>query len=73
MPHYFFALDDSLPAGAREELPNEKIARDVAILIAGELSRNRIGRNQIAASAFNERGQIIHQAWTRSECDIGPS
>jgi hypothetical protein len=39
-----FALDDSVPAAAWDELPNDKIARDVATLIAGELVANDFRR-----------------------------
>jgi hypothetical protein len=70
MPRYYFALDDDLP-GAAEELPNDIVARNVATLIAGELSRNRYGRDQVAVSVFNEGGRIIHKTWTRSEYDTG--
>jgi len=46
-----FALDDSVPAAAREELPNDKIARNVAI---GELSRNRFQKaGRISSSGSN--------------------
>ena len=71
MPCYFFALDDDTPvSGASEELPNDLIACDVATLIAGELSRNRFGREQMAVSVFNERGRVIHKTWTRSQYNI---
>jgi hypothetical protein len=47
MPRYFFAMDDDLPLSeAAEELADDDIASNVATLIAGELSRNRYGRNQ---------------------------
>jgi hypothetical protein len=72
MPRYYFALDDDLPlSGAAEELANDTIASNVATLIAGELSRNRYGRDQVAVSVFDERGQVIHKIWTRSEYDVG--
>jgi hypothetical protein len=72
MPRYYFALDDDLPlSGAAEELANDTIASNVATLIAGELSRNRYGRDQVAVSVFDERGQFIHKIWTRSEYDVG--
>jgi hypothetical protein len=49
MPRYLFALDDDLPLSeAAEELADDHIAGNVATLIAGELSRNRYGRNQVA-------------------------
>ena len=72
MPRYCLALDDDLPlSGAAEELPNDTIASNVATLIAGELSRNRYGRDQVAVSVFDERGKVIHKIWTRSEYDVG--
>jgi hypothetical protein len=62
MPRYYFALVDDLPlSGAAEELANDTIASNVATLIAGELSRNRYGRDQVAVSVFDERGQVIHK------------
>jgi hypothetical protein len=72
MPRYFFAMDDDLPLSeAAEELADDDIASNVATLIAGELSRNRYGRNQVAVSVFNEGGKVIHKIWTRSEYDVG--
>jgi hypothetical protein len=72
MPRYFFALDDDLPlTEAAEELADDDIASNVATLIAGELSRNRYGRNQVAVSVFNESGEVIHKILTRSEYDVG--
>ena len=60
MPRYYFVLDDDLPPlGAAKELPNDTIASNVATLIAGELSRNRYGCDQVAVSVFNERGKVI--------------
>jgi hypothetical protein len=65
-------LDDDLPLSeAVEELADDDIASNVATLIAGELSRNRYGRNQVAVSVFNEGGIVIHKIWTRSEYDVG--
>jgi hypothetical protein len=49
------------PAEAAEELPNDTIASNVATLIAGELSRNRYGRDQVAVSVFDKGGKIIPQ------------
>jgi hypothetical protein len=70
MPRYFFALDDDLPLSeAAEELANDDIASNVATVIAGELSRNRHGRDQVAVSVFNENGKVVHKIWTRSEYD----
>jgi hypothetical protein len=55
MPRYLFALDDDLPLSeAAEELADDHIAGNVATLIAGELSRNRYGRNQVAVLVFDE-------------------
>jgi hypothetical protein len=52
MLRYSFALDDDLPwSGAAEELANDTIASNVATLIAGELSRNRYGGDQVAVSS----------------------
>ncbi len=71
MPFYYFALDDDLPSsGASEELPDDQVACDVAILIAGELSRNRFGREQTAISVFDERGRVVRKVWTRSHYNI---
>jgi hypothetical protein len=62
MPRYLFALDDDLPLSeAAEELADDHIASNVATLIAGELSRNRYGRNQVAVSVFDEGGKVIHK------------
>ena len=72
MPRYLFALDDDLPLSeAAEELADDHIAGNVATLIAGELSRNRYGRNQVAVLVFDEGGEVIHKIWTRSEYDVG--
>ena len=68
MPDYFFALDDELPpSGASEQLPDDDAAREAATVIAAELSRNRLGREQVCVSALNIRGQVVHRAWTKSE------
>jgi hypothetical protein len=72
MPRYYFALGDDAPSsGAVEELPNSTVANGIATLIAGELSRNRYGREQVAVSVFDQGGKIIHKIWTRSEYDPG--
>jgi hypothetical protein len=68
MPQYFFSLDHCLPPPqAIEELPDDEAARALAIAVARELGRNRYGRSQECVIALNERGQLIHKAWTSSE------
>lgn len=72
MPYYFFALDDELPPKeASEELADDDAAREAATLIAAELGRNRLGREQSCVSVLNIRGQVVHRAWTNSEHSSG--
>jgi uncharacterized protein DUF6894 len=66
MPLYFFGLPDDLASPeASEELANDAEARQVAQIVANELSRNRYDGEQIAVLVFNDSGQLIHQVWTR--------
>jgi hypothetical protein len=68
MPYYFFSLDDELPpTEASEELPHDEAACEAVAVIAEELGRNRIGREQMSVSVLNMRGQIIRRVWTSSE------
>jgi hypothetical protein len=68
MPRYFFSLDHCLPPPqAIEELPDDEAARTLAITVAEEMGRNRHGRSQECVITLNERGQLIHKAWTSSE------
>ena len=68
MPRYFFSLDHCLPPPqAIEELPDDETARALAMTVAAELGRNRHGRMQECIIVMNERGQLIHRAWTSSD------
>jgi hypothetical protein len=64
MPLYFFGLPDDLASPeASEELANDAEARQVAQIIANELSRNRYDGEEIEVLVFNDSGQLIHQVW----------
>jgi hypothetical protein len=66
MPLYFFGLPDDLASPeASEELANDAEARQVAQIVANELSSNRYDGEEIAVLVFNESGQLIHKVWTR--------
>jgi hypothetical protein len=66
MPLYFFGLPDDLGSPeAHEELANDAEAREVAQIVAYELSRNRYDGEEVAVVVFNNGGQLIHKAWTR--------
>jgi hypothetical protein len=66
MPLYFFGLPDDLASPeATEELANDAEARQVAQIIANELSRDRYDGEEIEVLVFNDSGQLIHQVWTR--------
>ena len=68
MPRYFFSLDHCLPPPqAIEELPDDEAARALAITAAAEIGRNRYGREQECIIVLNERGRLIHKAWTSSD------
>jgi hypothetical protein len=68
MPLYFFALPDDLALPeASEELANDAEARQVAQIVANELSRNRYDGEEIAVLVFNDSGQLIHMVWTRPQ------
>ena len=47
------------------ELANDAEARQVAQIVANELSRNRYDGDEIAVLVFNDSGQLIHKVWTR--------
>jgi hypothetical protein len=67
MPLYLFSLPDDLASPeASEELANDAEARQVAQIVANELSRNRYDGEEIAVLVFNDSGQLIHKVWTRS-------
>jgi hypothetical protein len=67
MPLYFFGLPDDLASPeASEELANDAEARQVAQIVANELSRNRYDGEEIAVLVFNDDGQLIHRVWTRA-------
>ena len=69
MPRYFFSLNHCLPPPqAVEELPDDEAARALAMTVAAEFGRNRQGRTQECIIVLNERGQLIHKAWTSSDC-----
>ena len=66
MPLYFFGLPDDLASPeAHEELANDAEAREVAQIVANELSRNRYDGEEVAVVVFNDSGQLIHKVWTR--------
>ena len=66
MPMYFFGLPDDLASPeVSEELANDAEARQVAQIVANELSRNRYDGDEIAVLVFNDSGQLIHKVWTR--------
>jgi hypothetical protein len=66
MPMYFFGLPDDLTSPeVSEELANDAEARQVAQIVANELSRNRYDGDEIAVLVFNDSGQLIHKVWTR--------
>ena len=68
MARYFFSLNHCLPPPqAIEELPDDETARALAMTVAAELGRNRYGRVQECIIVLNERGQLIHKAWTSSD------
>ena len=65
MPMYFFGLPDDLASPeVSEELANDAEARQVAQIVANELSRNRYDGDEIAVLVFNDSGQLIHKVWT---------
>ena len=62
MPLYLFSLPDDLASPeASEELANDAEARQVAQIVANELSRNRYDGEEIAVLVFNDSGQLIHK------------
>lgn len=68
MPYYFFMLDDDLPpAQEGEQLRNDAAARELCVAVAGELGRNRFGRDQVSVVVLNQKGQLVHRAWTSSD------
>jgi hypothetical protein len=46
---------------AGEELANDAEARQVAQIVANELSRNRYDGEEVAVLVFNIKGQLIHK------------
>jgi hypothetical protein len=46
-------------------MANDAEARQVAQIVANELSRNRYDGEEIAVLVFNDSGQLIHKVWTR--------
>jgi hypothetical protein len=68
MPLYFFGLPDDLASPeAGEELANDAEARQVAQIVANELSRNRYDGEEVAVLVFNNSGRLIHKVWTRPQ------
>jgi hypothetical protein len=67
MPIYFFGLPDDLASPeASEELANDAEARQVAQIIANELSRNQYDGAEIAVLVFDYRGRLIHNVRTHN-------
>ena len=65
MPVYFFGLPDDLALPeVSEELANDAEARQVAQIVANDLSRDRYDGEQVAVLVFNNSGQLIHKVWT---------
>ena len=62
MPRYFFHLHGS---GAKDtdgqEFPNDAAAREEAVAVARELSRNRQTSPGERVVVTNEKGEIIHE------------
>jgi hypothetical protein len=62
MPRYFFHLHGS---GARDtlgqEFPNDDAARQEAVLLARELSKNRTMSANARLVVTNAKGEIIHE------------
>jgi hypothetical protein len=68
MPRYFFSLNHCLPPPqAIEELPDDKAARALAITVAED--GIDMAASQECVITLNERGQLIHKAWTSSDSD----
>jgi hypothetical protein len=61
---FLWLADDPSPE-VSEELVNDAEAKQVAEIVANELSRNRYDGEEIAVLVFNDRGQLIHKVWTR--------
>ena len=65
MPVYFFGLPDDLASPeVGEELANDAEARQVAQIVANDLSRDRYDGEQVAVLVFNNCGQLIYKVWT---------
>ena len=65
MPVYFFGLPDDLASPeVREELADDAEARQVAQIVANDLSRDRYDGEQVAVLVFNNSRQLIHKVWT---------
>jgi hypothetical protein len=66
MPLYFFGLPDDLASRkVSEELANDAEARQVAEIVANELSRNLYDGEEIAVLVFNDSGRLIHKVSTQ--------
>jgi hypothetical protein len=60
-----FGLPDDLALPeVSEELANDAEARQVAQIVANDLSRDRYDGEQVAVLVFNNSGQLIHKVWT---------
>ena len=65
MPVYFFGLPDDLALPeVSDGLANDAEARQVAQIVANDLSRDRYDGEQVAVLVFNNSGQLIHKVWT---------
>jgi hypothetical protein len=65
MPLYFFGLPDDPSPEVSEVLANDAEARQVAEIVANELSPNRYDGAEIEVLVFNDSGQLIHKVWRR--------
>jgi hypothetical protein len=71
MPLYFFGLPDDPSPEVSEVLANDAEGRQVAQIVANELSRNRPDGEEIAVLVFNDSGQLIHKVWRRPHYAAG--
>ena len=62
MPQYFFHLDGFPPGDTEgEELPNDEAARQEALSLARDLSRNRVVSANERLIVTNAKGDVIHK------------
>ena len=61
MPHYFFHIEnrERLTDDEGEEFPGDQAALREAELIAGDLSKNQIGRTNLRVIVTNRKGEQV--------------